>query len=235
MLSDKQIDKYHRNILLSEIGVNGQETLLKSKVLVIGAGGLASPSLIYLASLGIGHITIVDDDIVSISNLPRQILYDEDDVGRKKLEVIKAKLEKKNKDISIKILDTKINSSNALDIIKGHDIVLECSDDFTTKFVVNDACLELNIHFVIAGVSDYQGQVCTCIPHKSQDFKSLFTILPENKNKDLGVFPPSIGVISDIVVSEAVKCLLDFGELLLNKMLVVNLLDNKIRIIKFPE
>ena len=232
-------DKYFHTTFLKEIGVRGQEKLLKSKVLVIGAGGLASPALIYLASMGVGHISVVDDDIVSISNLPRQIIFDEEDVDKKKVDVIKTKLEKKNKDISIHVYDTKIKEDNALDIIKGHDIVLECSDDFFTKFLVNDTCLELGIPFVIAGVSDYQGQVVTCIPHKSKDFKSLFSTLPididdKYKEEDQGVFPPSIGVISDIACAEVIKCLLEIGSTLLDKMLIVNLLNNKIQIIAFP-
>lgn len=240
MLDNKQKDRYFHTTFLKEIGEKGQEKLLSSKVLVIGVGGLASPTLIYLASMGVGQIDIVDDDVVSLNNLPRQIIFDEEDIGKKKTEVIKAKLEKKNKDIRVSIFDTKIRIDNAKEIIKVHDIVLECSDDFVTKFLVNDTCLELGIPFVIAGVSDYQGQVCTCIPNKSKDFKSLFSVLPidiDNKYKeeDQGVFPPSIGVVSNIAGGEVIKYLLGIDTLLLNKMAVLNLKDNKYQVIEFPD
>lgn len=240
MLDNKQKDRYFHTAFLKEIGEKGQEKLLDSKVLVIGVGGLASPTLIYLASMGVGQIDIVDDDVVSLNNLPRQIIFDEEDIGKKKTEVIKVKLEKKNKDIRVSIFDTKIRVDNAKEIIKGHDIVLECSDDFVTKFLVNDTCLELGIPFVIAGVSDYQGQVCTCIPNKSKDFKSLFSILPididdKYREEDQGVFPPSIGVVSNIAGGEVIKYLLGIGTLLLNKMAVLNLKDNKYQVIEFPD
>lgn len=240
MLDNKQKDRYFHTTFLKEIGEKGQEKLLNSKVLVIGVGGLASPTLIYLASMGVGQIDIVDDDVVSLNNLPRQIIFDEEDIGKKKTEVIKAKLEKKNKDIRVSIFDTKIRANNAKEIIKGHDIVLECSDDFVTKFLVNDTCLELGIPFVIAGVSDYQGQVCTCIPNKSKDFKSLFSILPididdKYREEDQGVFPPSIGVVSNIAGGEVIKYLLGIDTLLLNKMAVLNLKYNKYQIIEFPD
>ena len=234
------IDKYFHTTFLKEIGIEGQKKLLNSKVLVIGAGGLAASSLLYLTSMGVGHIDIVDDDKIEYSNLPRQIIFDEDDVGQYKVDVLKAKLEKKNKDVSVIPIKERLNASNALKIISNHDIVLEFTDNFETKFLVNDICLTLNIPFVISGVSDYQGQVMTCLPNKSKDFKSLFSELPVNidekyKKEDQGVFPLSIGVISDIASSEAIKYLLHIGELLLNKMVVINLLTNKYQIIELPD
>ena len=234
------IDKYFHTTFLKEIGIEGQKKLLNSKVLVIGAGGLAASSLLYLTSMGVGHIDIVDDDKIEYNNLPRQIIFDEDDVGRYKVDVLKAKLEKKNKDVSVIPIKERLNASNALKIISNHDIVLEFTDNFETKFLVNDICLTLNIPFVISGVSDYQGQVMTCLPNKSKDFKSLFSELPVNidekyKKEDQGVFPLSIGVISDIASSEAIKYLLHIGELLLNKMVVINLLTNKYQIIELPD
>ena len=234
------IDKYFHTTFLKEIGIEGQKKLLNSKVLVIGAGGLAASSLLYLTSMGVGHIDIVDDDKIEYNNLPRQIIFDEDDVGQYKVDVLKAKLQKKNKDVSVIPIKERLNASNALKIISNHDIVLEFTDNFETKFLVNDICLTLNIPFVISGVSDYQGQVMTCLPNKSKDFKSLFSELPVNidekyKKEDQGVFPLSIGVISDIASSEAIKYLLHIGELLLNKMVVINLLTNKYQIIELPD
>ena len=234
------MDHYYHTTFLKEMGVRGQEKLLKSKVAVVGCGGLAASALTYLASIGVGNITIIDDDIVLEHNLPRQILFTYDDLNKKKVVVAKNRLEKLNKDVKVRIVESKLTEDNAEKLLKEHDIVLDCTDNFETKFLVNDTCLKLNIPFVIAGVSDYQGQVCTCIPNKSKDFKYLFSILPVNiemKYKELeqGVFPPAIGVVSDIAVSEVVKYLVDFGNLLLNKMAVINLLTNEFKVIEFPD
>jgi molybdopterin/thiamine biosynthesis adenylyltransferase len=234
------LDKYFHTTFLKEIGIEGQKKLLNSHILVIGGGGLAASSLLYLVSIGIGHIDIIDDDKIEYNNLPRQIIFDEEDVGKYKVDVLKEKLEKKNKDVNINVIKSRLDKSNASKIILNHDIVLEFTDNFETKFLVNDTCLKLNIPFVIAGVSDYQGQVLTCIPNKTKDFKSLFSELPVNidekyKEEDQGVFPPSIGVISDIATSEAIKYLLNIGDLLTNKLLVVILLSNKYHIIEIIE
>lgn len=234
------LDKYFHTTFLKEIGIEGQKKLLNSKVLVIGAGGLASSSLLYLSSMGVGHIDIVDFDLVTLNNLPRQIIFDEEDVGQYKVDVIVKKLQKKNKDIHINGIKEKLDESNASNIIKGYDIVLEFTDNFETKFLVNDICVLHNIPFVMSGVSDYQGQVMTYVPSKGKDFKSLFSELPINidqkyKDEDQGVFPPSIGVISDIATSEAIKYLLGIGDLLINKMFVINLLTNKSQVIELPD
>ena len=234
------LNKYYHTTFLKEIGIEGQRKLLSSKVLVIGAGGLAASSMLYLTSMGVGHIDIIDDDKIDINNLPRQIIFDEEDVGKYKVDVLKEKLEKKNKDVHINSFKMRLDVSNASKTISNYDIVLDFTDNFETKFLVNDICVVKNIPFVMSGVSDYQGQVMTCIPNKSKDFKSLFSELPINidekyREEDQGVFPLSIGVISDIASSEAIKYLLNIGELLLNKMVVINLLTNKYQIIELPD
>ena len=240
MLTKEQKDHYWNTTFLKEIKEEGQEKLLSSHVLVIGCGGLAASALLYLTSMGVGHITIVDNDIISVSNLPRQILFTYDDIGLSKVDTAKKRLEKMNPDVEIKTIKERINEINVESIIKGHDIVLECTDNFETKFLINDTCMSLNIPFVIAGVSDYQGQICTCIPNISKDFKSLFSTLPINiddkyKEEDQGVFPLSVGIVSNIADSEVVKYLLNIDNLLLNKMLVVNLKNNDFKIIEFPK
>ncbi len=235
MLNNKQKDHYYRNILLDDFGIEGQEKLLSSHVLVIGSGGLGTPSLIYLTSIGVGHITIIDDDKVSLSNLPRQILYSSEDINKPKGEVSKRKLESLNPDVKINFIQDRLTENNALEIIKGHDIVLEVTDNFETKFLVNDICKKLNIPFVIAGVSDYQGQITTCIPNKSKDFKSLFSTLPSSdKTLVEGVYPLSAGVIANIATSEVIKYLLGIDSLLLDKMMVVDLKKNDFKVINFP-
>lgn len=232
-------NRYCHSIALKEIGVSGQEKLANSKVAVIGAGGLASSALLLLSSIGVGHITIIDNDVVSLSNLPRQVLYNDSDIGNSKVEVAKKKLELLNPNIKVCALNARLEASNSKELLKGHDVVLDCTDNFETKFLINDTCKELNIPFVIAGVSDYQGQVCSCIPGRSQDFKSLFSTLPINieekyKLDDFGVYPIAVNTISNIATNEVVKLLLGFGELLLDQMLVYNLKTNHFKIIKFP-
>lgn len=239
MLSNTQKEIYSHSIALDEIKEIGQEKLLNSKVAVIGCGGLASSCLIYLVSIGVGHISIIDDDVIEISNLPRQILFNVSDAGKYKVEAAKEKLAKQNKDVSIDIYKTRLSKDNAIELLQGHDVVLDCTDNFESKFLINDICLQLNIPFVIAGVSDYQGQVTTVIPYKSQDFKSIFSIIPKSSDVDpvekLKVFPLAVGVVSDIAAMEVIKVLLNIGELLTDKMLVVNILNNHYQIIKFPK
>ena len=237
---EDDMDHYYHTTFLKEIGEQGQKKLLDSDVLIIGCGGLASSALTYLASTGVGHITIVDDDLVAEHNLPRQILFEYKDIGKKKVEAAKNRLEALNPDVKVTAIDKRLDEKNAEEIIKGHEIVLDCTDNFETKFLINDTCMKLGIPFVIAGVSDYQGQVCTCIPNKSHDFKYLFSVLPVNidekyKDEDQGVFPPAIGVISDIAASEVIKYLLGIGNLLLNKMAICNLLTNEFKVIEFPD
>lgn len=232
--------RYAHTIALKEIGVSGQEKLKNSKVAVIGAGGLASSALLLLSSMGVGSITIIDNDVVSLTNLPRQILYSDSDIGNSKVEVAKKKLELLNPNVHICALNERLEASNAIELLKGHDVILDCTDNFETKFLIDDTCKELNIPFVIAGVSDYQGQVCTCIPMKSQDFKSLFSTLPINieekyKLDDFGVYPIAVNTISNIAANEVVKLLVGFGDLLLDQMLVYNLKTNHFNIIKFPQ
>lgn len=239
-LSDKQKEKYFHSTFLKEIGVEGQKKLLNAKVLIVGAGGLGSSSVLSLSSLGIGNITIIDDDKVSLSNLPRQLLFDECDIGRFKIDVIKEKLEKKNSDVSITAVKERLSESNASKILKGHDIVLDCTDNFETKFLIDDICRSLGIPFVIAGVSDFIGQVSTCLPNKTKDFKSLFSFLPVNiekkyKDEDQRVFPLAVIIVANIAAMEVCKYILGIGELLLNKMLVVNTLTNSYKVYKFPE
>lgn len=238
-LTDKQLKRYYHSTFLKEIGVKGQETLFNSKVAVVGVGGLASPILLYLASMGVGHLTLIDDDKVSLSNLPRQILYKEEDISKPKVECAKALLNKINKDVDIKIYNKRLDKSNASSLLKGHDIVLDCVDNFETKFLLSDICKELSLPLVSAVVRDYQGQVCTYIPHISKDFKSLFSILPVNIEQkyidnDQGIFPFSVGLVGDIAGAEVIKYLLNIGDLLINKLLVVNLLEHRYQIIKFP-
>ena len=232
-----KLDKYYHTIALKEIGEEGQRRLLNSKVLVIGAGGLASSVLLYLASSGVGEIGVMDDDKVSLSNLPRQVLFTEKDINRYKVDVVKERLEALNCDIRVNAYNQRLNDSNGA-IIKDYDLILDCVDNFESKFIINDYCLLYKKPFITAGVSDYKGQVLTYIPGLSKrDFKSLFSEFPINipeeyKKGDEGVFPTAVGLIGNIQASEALKYLLGFSDLLVDQMLVVDTLKWNIKKIK---
>ena len=238
-LKQKQKEQYFHTTFLKEIGEEGQLKLLRSKVVVVGCGGLASSALIYLASIGVGEITIIDDDVVSLTNLPRQNLFTYSDCGNLKVIVAKDRLEKLNPDITINAINKRLNKDNARELLKNHNVVLDCTDNFETKFLISETCKKLDICCVIAGVKDYQGQICTCIQGKSKDFESLFSTLPINVDDkyikaDQGVFPMSVGVVADIAAAEVIKYLLNIGELLTDRLLVINLLSNHYQVIKFP-
>ena len=225
-LSKRQLDKYYCSYFLDEISKEGQEKLLNSKILVIGAGGLASSAISYLMSVGINTLGVVDFDKVSLNNLPRQIIYDEGDVGELKVDLVKKKFANKNLDTTLKTYCLKLDQDNALDIFKGYDIVLDCVDNFDTKFVINDTCLKLGIPLVSGGVSGFKGQVMMITKESKHDFKSLFSNYPkvsdEDRAKDRGVFPLAVAIVSNIQCAEALKYLLGIGEPLIDEVLVID-------------
>ncbi len=231
-LTQEQLDRYQYTIGLEEIKEEGQLKLLNSSVLVVGAGGLGSAALLALASIGVGHIGIVDNDVISATNLPRQIIYGIKDVGKGKAITAKKVLKNKNPDVDVKIYPYRLEEKNARRIIKKYDIVLDCTDNFETKFLINDTCVKLKKPFVTAGVMDYKGQIMTVIPGSS-DFKSLFDELPKyNPDDDKSIYPLAVSIISNIAASEVVKCLLNLGELLINSLLVVDTLKTSFKKIK---
>ena len=228
-LTQEQLNRYQYTIGLEDIKEEGQLKLLKSSVLVVGAGGLGSAALLALACLGIGHIGIVDNDTISETNLPRQIIYGVKDVGKGKTLTAKKALKSKNPDIDVKVYPYRLDDKNARRIIKKYDIVLDCTDNFESKFLINDSCVKLKKPFVTAGVMDYKGQIMTCVPG-SATFKSLFDELPKyNPNDDKSVYPLAVSIISNIAASEVVKYLLNLGELLTNSLLVVDTLKTSFK------
>ena len=234
-LNQEQLGRYQYTIGLEDIKEEGQLKLLNSSVLVVGAGGLGSAALLALASLGIGHIGIVDNDIISATNLPRQIIYGIKDVGKGKAITAKKVLKSKNPDIDVKTYPYRLDEKNARRIIKKYDTVLDCTDNFETKFLINDTCVKLKKPFVTAGVMDYKGQIMTIVPG-SKDFKSLFDELPKyNPDDDKSVYPLAVSIISNIAASEIIKCILNIGELLTNCLLVVDTLKTSFKKIKIPQ
>jgi molybdopterin/thiamine biosynthesis adenylyltransferase len=163
-LSDDQIERYSRHIILENVGVNGQQTLLASKVLIIGAGGLGAPASLYLAAAGVGTLGLVDADQVDVSNLQRQVIHHTADIGRDKVVSAANKLRAINPDVTVHALHMRVEASNVLDLIKDYDFVIDGTDNFPTKFLINDACVLGNKPFSHAGILRFDGQLMTVRP-----------------------------------------------------------------------
>jgi adenylyltransferase/sulfurtransferase len=220
-LSERELDRYNRQMMIKGWGVEGQVKLKKARVVVVGSGGLGSPILIYLAAAGFGEIVVVDKDKFELSNLNRQILGWEKDVGTAKSISAAEKLKSMNSDISILPRVIEISQENVEDIIDKADIVVDALDNWDTRFTVNKACVEKRIPFVHAGIYGLSGQVTTIIPGKGP---CLRCIIPR-KPKDAGVFPVvgvTPGLFAMIEVMEVFKIIIGFGEPLVGKILVFN-------------
>lgn len=214
-----QSDRYKRHLLLPEIGDVGQRRLLCSSVLVIGAGGLGSPVLLYLAAAGVGKIGIVDFDVVDVSNLQRQVLFTTEDIGKHKAEVAALKLKSLNPEIEVASYLTRFSDDNAEALLADYDLVIEASDSLQTKYLSNDVCVRLGKPLVHGSINQFTGNVMTILPGAA----CLRCVFPEAKHqKDsseygvLGVVP---GIAGSIQAAEAVKYLAGMDDLLVNRML----------------
>ncbi len=227
MLTREQEERYRRNILLAGFGMEGQARLLKSAVLLVGAGGLGSPAAFYLAAAGVGRIDLLDGDRVEVSNLQRQILHGTPDLGRYKAESGRDKLIHMNPELRVGADLRRLNGENALQIISQYDLVIDCTDNFETRFILNDACVKLGRPFVYGGVLAYIGQVMFVMPGKGPCFRCLYRGEPRSGVPDcstLGVLGSVPGVIGALQACEAVKYLLGLGELLLGRLLTYDAL-----------
>ncbi|MDO8603733.1 MAG: molybdopterin-synthase adenylyltransferase MoeB [Candidatus Omnitrophota bacterium] len=237
-LRDDQIERYSRQILLPNIGGKGQEKLLNAKVLVIGAGGLGSPCLLYLASAGIGTLGIVDSDKVELNNLQRQIVHSVNTVGKSKVESAKERLSAINPDAKIISYDARLTSANILDIIKDYDMVVDGSDNFPTRYLVNDACVFSKKPLSHGGIFRFDGQALTILPGKFACYRCLFPEPPPPglvpSCQEAGILGAVAGVIGTIQANEVLKYVLGIGELLTGKLLVFNALDSFFRQVKVP-
>jgi adenylyltransferase/sulfurtransferase len=235
-LSKEQINRYSRQIILKEVGGIGQKKLLNSEVSLIGLGALGSPVAYYLVAAGIGKLNIIDYDSVEPSNLHRQILHFTKDINRMKTESAIEKLNNLNPDCDIEIINQKIIPSNSIKILKDSDFVIEGSDNFPTKMLVNDTCVYLNIPFTIAGVLRFHGQIMTIIPEKKTAcYRCLFGDITEGPRgmscSEAGVIGLIPGILGCLEANEAIKSLLDIGDLMINKILYVDLLRNSFNFI----
>ena len=223
-LTKSQIGRYSRHLIMPEVGVQGQEKLANAKVLCIGAGGLGSPLALYLASAGIGTLGIVDDDVVDLSNLQRQILHAEDRIGELKVESAKKRLHELNSDITVNTYNLRLTSDNALDLFKNYDVIVDGTDNFATRYLVNDACVLLNKPNVYGSIFRFEGQA-TVFNHKGgPHYRDLYPEPPPPgmvpscaEGGVLGILPGIIGVIQ---ATETVKIILDVGETLSGRLML---------------
>jgi len=230
---EDQIERYSRQIILPEVGGRGQKKLLNAKVLIIGCGGLGSPCAYYLASAGIGKIGLVDSDKVELNNLQRQILHFMKDVGKQKTESAKGKLESINSDVEIVTYPLRLTSENIMDIIKDYDIIVDGSDNFPTRYLVNDACVISNKPFSHAGILRFDGQAITIIPHQGPCYRCLFPEPPPPgmvpSCQEAGILGAVAGVLGVIQAAEVLKYILGKGDLLVGQLLVFNALEMSFR------
>jgi adenylyltransferase/sulfurtransferase len=237
-LRDDQIERYSRQIILPNVGGKGQEKLLAAKVLIIGAGGLGSPCALYLASAGIGTIGIVDSDKVELNNLQRQILHATDKVGIPKVESARERLNSINPDVNVIPYNIRLTSSNILDIIKDYDIIVDGSDNFPTRYLVNDACVISDKPLSHGGIFRFDGQAITILPHHSACYRCLFPEPPPPglvpSCQEAGILGAVAGMIGTIQANEVLKFVLGTGNLLVGRLFVFNALDSSSRQVKVP-
>jgi len=223
-LSTDQIERYSRQIMVPDLGGRAQIRLREARVLVIGAGGLGSPAAFYLAAAGIGTLGIVDPDNVELSNLQRQILHSTSDIGRKKVESAKKKLNELNPDVEVTTYPTRFEDDNAAEIAAGYNFIVDGSDNFSTKFLVNDIAIQLNIAFSHAGIVRLQGQTMTVLPRKTACYRCLFQAPPPPEEilscQQAGILGAVAGTLGTIQATEAVKYLAGFDDGLLTDRLL---------------
>ena len=235
-LTEKQIERYSRHIILEQVGGTGQEKLLNSKVLIIGAGGLGAPAGLYLAAAGVGTIGIVDSDKVDLTNLQRQIIHHTSDVGTEKTKSAENTIKAINPDVTVHTYQTKIEAKNILDIIRKYDFVIDGTDNFPAKFLINDACYFEKIPFSHAGILRFTGQLITVLPGETTCYRCIFNAPPPANAvpscSQAGVLGVLAGVIGSLQATEAIKYLLGLGKLQTGTLLTYDALEMNFRPVK---
>lgn len=239
MFNRDELKQYNRQIILPELGIAGQEKLKAANVLMIGAGGLGCPVLQYLAAAGVGTIGIVDDDVVDVSNLHRQILYTVADVGKPKAVTAKQKLELLNPFVKITAYQQRVTAGNAAELISLYDVIIDGSDNFTTRYVVNDTCVALNKSLVFGSIFKFEGHVSVFNYQNGPNYRDVFPEAPPENEvpncADIGVIGVLPGIIGTYMANEAIKLICHIGETLSGKLLTLNALDNSLRIFKIAK
>lgn len=234
--SNEQMERYSRHIILKEVGVKGQRRLLEGRALIIGMGGLGAPAALYLAAAGVGRIGIADADAVDLSNLQRQVIHSTPDIGKPKVQSAKEKMEAINPEIEIKTYETFITAGNILDIIADYDFIIDGTDNFSAKFLINDACVIARKPFSHAGIIRFQGQLLTYVPEEGPCYRCVFETPPPPDAvptcSQAGVIGAMAGVIGSLQAMEAVKFFTRAGQLLTGALLTYNALSMEFRRIK---
>jgi adenylyltransferase/sulfurtransferase len=235
-LSNEEILRYGRHLILPEVGLEGQQKLKAARLLVVGAGGLGSPVSLYLAAAGIGHLGLVDFDRVEASNLQRQILHGTSTLGRPKLESAAARLHDLNPHVHVERYDTRISADNALEIIEGYDVVVDGTDNFGTRYLVNDACVLLGVPNAYGSIFRFEGQASVFATEHGPCYRCLFRRPPPAgavpncaEGGVLGVLP---GLVGTIQATEAIKLILGIGTPLIGQLLLVDALEAQFRRVK---
>jgi adenylyltransferase/sulfurtransferase len=224
MLTEQQRERFARQLVLDGVGDAGQERLAAARVLVVGAGGLGSPVCLYLAGAGIGTLGVADFDRLNLSNLNRQVLYRMDDLGRLKANAAGETLRALNPDLTVVEIVEKMTPERAGELVVDYDLVVECSDTFETKFLVNAACVRAGVPLVWASVLAWEGQMSVVVPGEGPCYRCLFPPQPDLANvptaHDVGILGAVAGMMGALEAVEAVKVLLDVGEPLIGRLLV---------------
>ncbi len=231
--NDSQLERYSRHIILKDVGIEGQEKISSSKILVIGAGGLGSPALLYLAAAGVGTIGIADGDTLDLSNLQRQVIHFTDDIGKPKVLSAKEKINQLNPDVHVEVYQEMLTAANILEIIKKYDFVIDGTDNFPSKFLVNDACVLAGVPFSHGGILKFAGQTLTVVPGVSPCYRCLF-LRPPPANvvptcSQAGVIGVIAGILGTLQANEAIKYVLGKGDLLTGRLLTFDALETKFR------
>ena len=236
-MTPREIRRYKMQIMLPGIGIDGQEKIKQAAVIVVGAGGLGSPVLLYLASAGVGTIGIAEFDTVDETNLQRQVLYGSSDIGKLKSIIAKERLEHINSFVAVKILNLPVNEKNALSIFKDYDIVVDATDNYRTRYVINDACVILGKPMVHGSVYKYEGQVAVFNYRGGPTYRCYNPGIKESGSKDpsadetglTGVLP---GIAGTLMANEVLKIITDNGEVLSGKVLLFNTFNCRFTVIK---
>ena len=236
-MNDIEKTRYDRHLRLPQIGEAGQIKLSHAKVLVIGAGGLGCPVLQYLTAAGIGTIGIIDDDNISLSNLQRQVLYQTAQIGQNKAIVAKTNLNKLNDQINILAYDSRLTPLNAIELTSPFDIIVDCTDNFATRYMIDDACLILNKPFVYGAIHTFEGQISVFNYQDGAHYRCLFPNPPEPNSiptcNEIGVIGTLPGIIGTYQANEVIKIILNLGDILSNKLLTINTLTHTNQVFKF--
>ncbi len=241
-LSAEQRDRYSRHLLISEIGLEGQQKLLDAKVLLLGAGGLGSPTALYLAAAGVGTLGIVDDDVVDLSNLQRQVIHNTGRVGVPKVDSAEQTIKDLNPDVNVVKYPVRIDASNIMEIIEGYDVIVDGVDNFPTRYLLNDATVRLQIPVVSASILGFDGQLSVFKPYEGPCYRCLFREPPPAElapscgaNGVLGVLPGTMGLLQ---ATEVVKLLLGIGDPAIGRLLLYDALGatlTEVKVHRDPE